>query len=90
MSDVDRLCWTHDGKTNRFLFMDFKNEAERELSSGQRWALEALAKQPNVTVWFARYLGGDRIRFGDMGQSQAEEISGSEFKQRFHEWWEAS
>jgi hypothetical protein len=88
-TDADRICWTHNGKgANRFLFRELKAEGEKELNAGQKWALEALAKVPRVTVWGGRHLGGDRILFRDFANGKQEVITGDTWKSRVHAWWE--
>lgn len=95
-TDLDSLCWTHDGKTNRFLIRELKAKGEAKPKPGQWWALQAIAHYPAITVWFARLredgqilfinMRGNREREPETGQSEV--ISGAEWKQRVHDWWE--
>jgi hypothetical protein len=88
-SDIDGV--THDAKTQRFLFQEFKQEGE-PINPAQHWMLRDLAtafrKVPDhFTIWLVvrRHDGCfDWAVYGD----ELRTISLEELQQRFVAWWE--
>lgn len=83
-TDIDGL--THDGRTNRFLFMEFK-EANEQLKNGQRRALSGLALLPNADVWVLRRSDGLIEKSRPQSESDVEVLSEDKLRDRFWEWW---
>jgi len=95
-TDVDGLV--HDGRTGRFLFMEFKHEGE-PVSQAQIYALNALAKNhKNISAWFIRQMNNGTYKIADAAQAtrangawvllSAETIDGAVLKERFRAWWD--
>lgn len=92
-SDCDWIA--HDGRTQRFLVMEFKGPQEPNISLGQRRMLGGLALIPRFTVWALRVLDGGMIRFlcvprgvKDRWSDHIEEITGDECRERYAAWWD--
>lgn len=82
--DVDAL--THDERTDRFLFQEFKREGEA-LNRGQRRTLAGLARKDYLTVWCVRKLGGGQLEWCDVATREHGVITESEYRARFQAWW---
>lgn len=95
-TDIDSVvvaALTHDGRSRRFLFQEFKRPHEETLA-GQWWALYDLARQPNTTVWHLRQcedlLSIEFTAFREVpkaGLLTASTIPVAEYRQRFSDWW---
>jgi hypothetical protein len=83
-TDIDGLV--HDGKTSRFLFMEFKEPAELT-SNGQRTALVSLSRLPSVDVWLLRRLDDGWIQKIVLPTGDEETLSEAKIRLRFEEWW---
>lgn len=85
-TDVDRLEVVHDGGTDRFLVMEFK-ELDEEVSAGQHRALCGLAALPNVDVWILRRAAPGLIEQSRPPISSVEALDEGQLRRRFAEWW---
>lgn len=87
-TDVDGLV--HDGRTDRFLFMEFKWPGEA-LTNGQGTALKELALESRITVWYIQVdfnEDANLVGWSDMRWPLAMDvISIKEFRARFEAWW---
>lgn len=88
-TDIDAM--SHDMRTHRFLFMEFKRPNE-SMTSGQRMALCDLALEERMTVWYVQlWPNGDygQIAWADMRWPDSIDfISVEEFRARYRSWWE--
>lgn len=88
-TDVDELKYSHDGWTDRFLFMEFKRDGEG-CPAGQRRGLEALSKLPGVTSWYLQLRTDGKITFAEYTNGSLElidMITPDECRERFAAWW---
>jgi len=88
-TDVDAI--SHDKDTRRFLFREFKHDAE-PLDRAQEWTLRELAGLERCTVWLVRKLDDGRIgwqlfRVGVLGREIA--LTTDQYRQKVHDWWYA-
>jgi hypothetical protein len=83
-TDVDAV--THDKRTGRFLYQEFKERGE-PLRKEQAIYLTDLAKQPGTSVWCVRRLGGAQIEWYDVATRRHETIPEDEYRRRFTAWW---
>ena len=86
-TDIDAV--SHDGKTGRWLFQEFKGEHET-LSYGQEWCVSAFTQHDRFTAWVVRkrddgYIGWVEYRAG--ATLNEERITVAEYKRRFSLWW---
>lgn len=97
LGDIDRFdvvgppIWlTHDKKTRRFLFQEFKYEHEL-LSKGQRRSLVDLARLSSVNVWIVVLRKDLLIGWHDIklsrGAKKMDLIDGLSYQERFRRWW---
>jgi hypothetical protein len=84
-TDVDAL--THDERTDRFLFQEFKGPAG-QLNRGQSKVLAALARRDYITVWCVRRRGDGLLDWCDVLTRAADRISPAEYRERFCAWWQ--
>lgn len=93
-SDIDGIV----ERNNNFLIFECKHEHDNELSAGQLFTLQGLARQPNTTV-LEVMLSGKRTEAGALlfeplkirrigGQSLAdwEDTNINDFRERCHRW----
>jgi hypothetical protein len=88
-TDVDAV--SHDGKSGRWLFQEFKGESE-VLSFGQEWCVKAFTEHERFTAWVVRKREDGRIgwvEYRDGATACEELISVPEYQRRFRAWWEA-
>jgi len=83
-TDVDAV--THDVRTHRFLFQEFKQEGEKIDPSQYRVLKDLVAIPKHFTVWIVV-----KRRDGQIGWSQFSQpehvISVPEYQARFAAWW---
>jgi len=84
-TDVDAL--THDERTDRFLFQEFKQSTE-SIPKGQAKLLNALARKDYITVWCVRIREDGDLDWYDVRLRRKETITTNEYCERFHRWWE--
>jgi hypothetical protein len=77
---------THDERTDRFLFQEFKRDHE-PLSRGVRRLLVGLARREYLTVWCVRVHTCERLEFFDVGTRHHDFITAAEYQARFRRWW---
>lgn len=83
-TDVDAL--THDERTDRFLFQEFKRSGE-QLGRGQRRLLIGLARRDYITVWCVRLREDGDLDWCNVASRLAETISVHEYQARYRRWW---
>jgi hypothetical protein len=90
-TDVDGLV--HDGKTGRFLFLEFKQAGEPKPSRGQAIAMLALSTLPGCEFWGLRRMPPDDVNIticqdgaptwtGTLGESSTQTL--------FASWWDGA
>lgn len=85
-SDIDAV--SHDGKTNRFLLQEFKEEGE-DFNQAQHWMLKDISAIPEFfTVWHVVKRRDGMIGFALYGSGKPMEIiTVQEYQRRFEAWW---
>lgn len=84
-TDVDAL--THDERTDRYLFQEFKREDE-PLNRAQWRAFTGLARKDYITVWCVRKRKDGRLDWCDVAMRSKETISIEDYRRRFKCWWD--
>lgn len=87
-SDIDAV--THDLKTQRFLFQEFKREGESQ-DKAQHWMLKdlcaTLRKLPqHFTIWIVVRRNDGWFEFAEYGNTP-QVITRDELRERFAAWW---
>lgn len=82
-SDIDML-WERNG---RFLVIENKRPGEG-FSRGQAIALEALAAQPNWSVWVVRGDPPDSIISAGVFGGEQHPMDVSQLRRRIQRWWD--
>lgn len=83
-ADIDAV--THDGRTQRFLFQEFKHEGE-PCSPGQLYLLRSLARLPGATCWYVLLQDDGDVRWADMRYETVDVISPERLRALFEQWW---
>lgn len=85
--DLDHFA--HDGRTHRFLGIEFKQINER-LDKAALIALEDLALEPRWTVWFMGRSEAGLVVWGDFRalKISIQTISEADCRERYEAWWE--
>jgi hypothetical protein len=83
-SDID-AC-THDGATDRFLYQEFKRQAEK-INRGQADLLKALARRDYNTVWCVRPRADADLDWYNVRTRKLEVISVKEYRELVRRWW---
>jgi hypothetical protein len=86
-TNLDGMC--HDGKTHRFLMLEFKHEQE-ELNAAVRWSLSDLARLPKVTVWVIWKLPAEQYGVRRLPDGHDEMMSASELQGAYTNWWKGT
>lgn len=82
--DIDGLI--HDGKTKRFLMLEFKHKGEK-LDAAQDWALTDFASMPDqfaIAIWIE---GDDDYRVIYYPDRMEDRISGYSLRRVIQDWW---
>lgn len=83
-TDVDAA--THDEKSGRWLFQEFKGTDE-ELNRGQAKHLKALARKDYLTVWCVRRRADGLLDWCDVRSRTLVVITEQEYQRLFQCWW---
>lgn len=83
-TDVDAL--THDERTDRYLFQEFK-QAEEALNRGQARLLKGLARRDFITVWCVRRRTDGFLDWCDVATRTAATIGLGEYQRLYRCWW---
>lgn len=81
---------SHDGRTKRFLFREFK-EAHERVSEGQKRLLMGLAWLPHVRVWLVRRTEHGTVTLVEFTGAACTfplELTPEQYRRRFAAWWE--
>lgn len=88
-TDIDAV--SHDGRTARFLFREFKG-AREILSDGQKRVLMGLAELPRVTCWLVRRQPDNRLLVVEFHRggivTLPAEVSEDEYRALYRAWWD--
>ena len=84
-TNVDGLI--HDGKSKRFLMLEFKHWGE-SVSSGQHWAMKDFAKIPNCSSWIIHW-GAEMYKVETLPDSLFWHLNKAGLRQKLKDWWDA-